>query len=269
MSKLEPGESQSGDHTVFIIHFLLNATIVAVELALVAATGWLAWHNAVYFAGVSMLLAFVIGLNLEIKRLAFEMPFYFARTSRLGQIARALMGSGHAVLKALAAGLVALTIFSGTEPQRLQMVAGIFALCVLAGSILLRRLTISFGARPARWGFFRMGVPLGILFSAAMSFFPPPSSLDVARKVLIDLPGRPGIAQAGEALFSLRLWIDDLIRRLLSGVIGPTWAEIAGIIIGNMLAGFLIAVFAVTVSEVVRIMEETHWRMRGLPVTQP
>ncbi len=250
-----------------MIHFLLNATIVAVELALVAATGWLAWHNAVWFAALSMVLAFLIGLNLEVKRLTFEMPFYFLRTTRLGQIARALMGSGQALVKALAAGLVALMIFSGTEPQRLQIVAGIFALCVLAGSILLRRLTISFGARPARWGFFRMGLPLGILFSAALSFFPPPSSLEVARKVLLDLPARPRLAEAGEALFSLRLWIDDLIVRLLANVIGAKWAELAGIILAsNILAGFVLALYAVAISEVVRIMEEAHWRLRGLPV---
>ncbi|MFV0297429.1 MAG: hypothetical protein ACK5JT_15040 [Hyphomicrobiaceae bacterium] len=252
---------------MFIIHFLINATIVAVELAMVAGAGWLAWRQPLEFAILSALLALVIGVNLEVKRLTFEMPFYFSRSSRFGIFVRSLVGSGHALLKAVGAALVALVIFSGTEPGRLQVVAAIFALSTLAGSIVLRRLTISFGANPARWGFFRMTVPLGLLFSTAMSFFPPPSSVTVARQVLIDLPQRPSVSQAGEALFSLRLWIDNLIVRLLSDLIGPSAAQVAGIVIGsNMLAGFLIAIYAVTVSEVVRIMEETHWRLRGLPV---
>ena len=249
---------------MFVIHFLINVTIVAIELALVAGTGWLAWQMPLVFAALSGVVALLLGLRLELRRLAFEMPFYFEQSSRLGAVVRTLLGSGQAVLKAVAAGLVALMIFSGTDPARLQVIAAIFALCVLAGSVLLRRLTISFAARPANWGFFRMGVPLGLLFSCGMSFFPAPSSLEVARKVLLDLPARPAIAQAGEALFSLRLWIDDLIVRLVSGQIGPTWAEVVGIVVGsNVLAGFLIAIFSVVISEVVRVMEETHWRLRG------
>jgi hypothetical protein len=102
------------------------------------------------------------------------------------------------------------------------------------------------------------------LFSAVMSLFPPPTSLDVMRQVLLDLPARPSIAQAGEALFSIRLWIDDLIVRILAGYIGPEWAKLAGILVGsNVLVGFVIAIYAVVLSEVVRTLEEMHWRARG------
>ena len=250
---------------MFIIHFLINMTIVAVELALVAATGWVAWKQPLMFAAVTAALAVILGLRLELRRLAFEMPFYFERSGMTGQVMRALVGSGQALMKGVLAGHVALITFSGTEDARLQIVAAMFAGCVLLGSILLRRLTISLGAKPAHWGFFRMAAPLGLLFSGAMSFFPAPSSLQVARKVLLELPTRPGIAQAGEALFSLRLWIDDLLVRIMSGFVGPEGARAIGIVIGsNVLAGFVIALYAVVVSEVVRVLEEGHWRMRGL-----
>lgn len=249
---------------MFIIHVLINLFIVAAELALAAAAGWLAATEPVAFAALTAFLAVVLGVRLELRRLAFEAPFYFEQSSGIGRLFRALIGGGQALFKGVLAGLVALMTFSGTEQSRLQVVAGLFVVCALIGSTLLRRLTISLGARPAHWGFFRMAAPLGLLFSSAMSFFPAPSSLDVARRVLLDLPMRPSIAQAGEALFSLRLWIDDLLVRLISGYAGPEWGKVIGILIGsNMLVGFILAIYAVMLSEVVRTLEEAHWRMRG------
>jgi hypothetical protein len=250
---------------VFIIHFVLNVAIVAVELALVAAVGWLAWKQPLVLAALTTGLALFIGARLEVRRLAFEMPFYFDRSSRLGRILRVLIGVGQATLKAVVAGIVALMTFSGTVETRVQIMAGIFAAVVFVGSMLLRRMTISLGAKPANWGFFRMAVPLGLIFSAAMSLFPPPSSVEVARRVLLDLPARPAVAQAAEALFALRLWIDDLIVRLMATYIGADWAKIVGIALGsNVLVGFVLAVFVVVISEVIRVLEEAHWRMQRL-----
>lgn len=249
---------------MFIIHFVINLLIVAIELALAAGAGWLAWQMPLVFAALTAVLALTLGFQLELRRLAFETPFYFERSSGLARIVRALLGGGQAIFKGVIAGLVAVMTFSGTEQSRLMVVAALFAACVLVGSTLLRRLTISFGARPTHWGFFRMAAPLGLLFSAAMSLFPPPSSLDVVRQVLLDLPARPSIAQAGEALFSVRLWIDDLIVRIVGSYVGPEWARAIGVVVGsNVLVGFVIAVYAVVLSEVVRTLEEAHWRMRG------
>lgn len=249
---------------MFIIHVLINLFIVAAELALAAAIGLLAATQPVTFAALTAGIAVVLGIRLELKRLAFEAPFYFEQSSGIGRFFRALFGGGHALFKGVVAGIVSLMTFSGTEQTRIQVVAGLFIVCALIGSTVLRRLTISFGARPAHWGFFRMAAPLGLLFSAAMSFFPAPSSLDVARRVLLELPMKPSIAQAGEALFSLRLWIDDLLVRLVSGYAGPEWAKVIGILIGsNVLVGFILAIYAVILSEVVRALEEAHWRMRG------
>jgi len=249
---------------VFIIHLFVNLLIVSIELALAAATGWLAWQMPIVFSALTAGLALILGLQLELRRLAFETPFYFERSSSLARIVRVILGGGQALMKGVIAGFVALITFSGTGDSRLMIVAALFAACALVGSTILRRLTISFGARPTHWGFFRMAAPLGLLFSGAMSLFPPPSSLEVVRQVLIDLPARPSIAQAGEALFSIRLWIDDLIVRIFAIYLNPEWAKALGIVIGsNVLVGFAIAVYAVVLSEVVRMLEEAHWLMRG------
>lgn len=248
---------------MFLVRFVLNLVTFAVEIGLVAAAGWLVWRSPTAFAGVTAALALVLGLRLEMARLRHELPFYFERVSRLGLWLRTLVGGVEAVLKALVAGGVALITFSGTNPQRLQIVAGIVAAIVFLAAALLRRLTISFGVRPARWGYFRMGVPLGLVFSIAMSFFPPPSTAGLAWST-IDLPARPSVEKVGELLFNARLWIDGLIYNLIAGMIGPEAGRIAALLVNsNVLTGFVLAVHAVVLSEIVRGMEEWNWRVTG------
>ncbi len=236
---------------------LRNSLIVAVELALVAGVGWLAWRLPLVFTAMTLALALGLGLRLEMARIAHEMPFYFEHTSRFGAALRVLIGSGEAILKALLAGGIALITFSGTDPGRLMAIAAIFAVLVLVGSMALRRASLSFGMKPARWGYFRMGAPLGLLVSFAMGFFPAPTTGAIAWRALFDLPQRPSLAQLGETLFQVRLWADDMIVRVLGVWLGTDGAKLAGLVISsNVLTGFLVALYAVAISEVVRVMEE-------------
>jgi hypothetical protein len=247
---------------MIIVRVLGNLFIVAIELALVAGLGWLAWRQPVTLAGATVVLAFVIGLRLEIARLEHEAPFYFARLSPLGRPVRLLVGTGEAVLKALLAGAVALVTFSGTDPARMAIMATILAVTVFLGSSLIRRLTLSLGARPARWGYFRMAVPLGLAFSLALAFLPAPGIGTVVWTALLDMPARPSPAKVGEALFNVRQWIDDIVVRGLSLWLGTQGARVAAILLStNVLAGFVIALYAMVVSEIVRVLEEAHWRL--------
>jgi hypothetical protein len=243
------------------VRVLGNMLVVLVELALVAAAGMLAWRAPVAFAVLTLLLALGLGLRLEQQRLAHEMPFYFAHTGRWSRALRVGLAGGEAVLKAIVAGGIALVTFSGTELGRLAAMAAIFAGLVLVGSMALRRATLSLGMRPARWGFFRMAVPLGILYSLALSAFPAPTLGALAWRALFDLPARPSLAQLGETLFHVRLWADDLIVRVIAVWLGADGARLAGLLVSsNVLTGFLVALYAVAVSEVVRHLEERQAR---------
>jgi hypothetical protein len=249
---------------MFVIRVVGNVAIVALELAVIGAAAWLAWRTPAGFAGITSLLAFAIGLSLELARIDHEVPFYFERRGLISRLIRWPVSLGTALVRSLIAGGVALITFSGTASDRLWIMVAIFAAIVFVASSVLRRMAIDLGARPARWGYFRLAVPLGVVYSAATSFFPPPGSASLAWRTL-DLPARPIIAQAGELLFAVRLWIDDLIVRVLAVPLGPEAAQAAAILISsNVLSGFVLAVWAVAVSELVRVLEEAHWRLQGM-----
>jgi hypothetical protein len=105
-----------------------------------------------------------------------------------------------------------------------------------------------------------------LLYAIGTSWFPAPKLADIAWRAVFELPRRPSLAQLGETLFHVRLWADDMIVRLLVPWLGVDGARLAGIVISsNVLTGFVIALYAVAVSEIVRGLEEGLWRTRGEP----
>ena len=249
---------------MILVRILVNAVIIALELAMIAAVAWAGWRFPVPFALATGALAFAIGLSLERARLANELNFYVGgdhsrpRPFFIGTVALV-----EAATKGLLGGIAALLTFSGTDTSRLQWVAIVFGICLFAGTGLLRRLRLSLGARSARWGFFRLAGPLGLLFSAGvgclvvMKLIPSTSLGDLARKLVLDTPARPTIPQASELLFLFKQYFDEVVVSLLSIFVTREAAQVLGILFSvNMLTGFVVAVYAVLIAEAVKRMEQ-------------
>lgn len=246
-----------------VIRILLNAIVMAAELAAVAGIAWLGWRYPFIFAALTVIVALGFGLWLEHRRLKHELPFYFDGQGPARFRFTYLVGGLEAVLKSILAGIAALFTFSGTDVDRLMWVAVVFAVTIYAGSATLRWLSLTFQATPSRWGYFRLSVPLGLLFSAGLlalakfGVFKAPSITDMGWKIIWDLPAKPSVEQVSELFFGLKQAFDDFMVRILSGVLPPTWAQIAAIAISvNVLTGFVAAIYASAISSVVRSTEK-------------
>lgn len=243
-----------------MLAILLNGLIMLAEFAAVAAAAALGYHYPAAFAGLTALLALVLGIALEQARLANEMPFYFERVGRWRAFTIWIVSGMEALVKALLAGVCALITFSGTDQGRLFWVAIVFAAAVYLGAAVSRWLSLSFGARPLRWGYFRLAVPLGLLFSLALSFLPSPSFTDLGRTLIFDLPERPSLAQASELLFALKQKFDAMVAAMLGWLVPVEWAQVLSALVSvNVLTGFVAAIYAVLIADLVRRAE------RGLP----
>jgi hypothetical protein len=242
---------------------LLNAILMATELAAIVGLAWLGWNHPFVFAGLTVALSLVLGLRLEFARLAHELPFYFRGREGLGTTLRAVMvrlvSSLEAILKAILAGIAAIFTFSGTDPDRLFWVAVVFAATVYAGASVLRVVSHRLGGAPLRWGYFRLSVPLGLLFSggiaalAGLSIITQATISDMGWKILWELPPKPDINQVSELLFGLKQAFDDFVVRILSNLVSEGWAEgIAVAISVNVLTGFVAALYASVIATAVR-----------------
>lgn len=242
-----------------VLRVLLNGVIMLAEVALVVGAAWIGLHHPFLFAALTAGLSLLLGLQLEAARLRNELPFYFEAGASLKFLFVPLVGVLEAVMKAVLAGLAALFTFSGTDPSRLFWVAVLFGLTVYAGSSLLRVLSIKASAHPQRWGYFRLGTPLGLLFSAglavlvATAILPPSNLADIGWKIVWDMPAKPTLEQVSELFFQLKQAFDDFVVALLSTVLPPDWARVAGVLASvNVLAGFVAAVYAAIIAAMVR-----------------
>lgn len=236
-----------------MLAIVLNGLVMMAEIVAVAAVAGLGYHYPAGFAAATAMLAFVLGMALERARLLNEMPFYFEGEGRWRSVTVWLVATAEAVIKALLAGVCALLTFSGTDQGRLFWVAVVFGVAVYVGASISRSLSITFRARPLRWGWFRLAVPLGLMVSFALSFLPQPSFTDLGRKLIFELPERPTLAQASETLFVLKQKFDALVAALLSWIVPVEWAQVLGAVVSvNVLTGFVAAIYAVVIAEAVR-----------------
>ncbi len=248
---------------VFIVRILVNALIMAAEIAAVAGLAWLGYNHPYVFAALTVTASFALGAVLEQARFTMELPFFFEKVGWLRKAIYAVLAAVEALVKGLLAGLVALLTFSGTDTDRRYWIAIAFALTVWLGATLLRRLAISFDARASRWGYYRLAVPLGLAFSiglavlTAFGLVKSPDVWELGRHLLLELPSKPDLPQLSEALFKLKLFFDGLVVAILGKLMPQSWAETIGIVVSvNTLTGFVAAVYAVVIAEAVLKLED-------------
>ncbi|MDX2289591.1 MAG: hypothetical protein NW217_12320 [Hyphomicrobiaceae bacterium] len=262
MDGTTPPVYQATGAGMVVLRFFVNAVILAAELAAIVGAAWLGYHHPVLLALLTALIAFGIGLHLDRARLAHDYPFYFEGSVAPSAGLLTLVATGDALLKALLGGLVALLTFSGTDLDRRFWTAVVFGVAIFAGSSLLRRLSRSLDARPSRWGYFRLSVPLGFVFSCGVALLAWIGEVKIAtlseigRQIVFELPQKPTVDQISELLFGLRQYIDGVVASLLSTVLPVDWAQIASLALSvNVLTGFVAAIYAVVIAEAVQTLE--------------
>lgn len=248
---------------MIVLRIITNALLMAFEFGAIFALAVLATRMPLLFAGVTAVAAFGLGAVLERARLLFELPFYVEGQVRIGRIVALPVALGSAIAKAVMVGFVALLTFSGTDLDRRFWIACAMALTIYAGVSGLRRLWLSFGVRAARWGYFRLAMPLGVLFAVAVAtltaaaLIKQPTFAELIRQLVLETPAKPNIAQASELLFQLKLYIDGVILRLLTTLMPAEFAQLAGIVLSvNVLAGLVAAVWAVPIAELSLAIEK-------------
>lgn len=252
-----------------------NLTILSLELGIICAAAWLAYRHPIHFAAVTGALVLVTGWWLEYTRLRHEFPYYVnaaGKQTALQLIVFSLLASGESIVKAVLAAGAALLTFSGQDADRLAYFAILFALATFLGTSTLRRLTRTFDVRPSRWGYFRLAVPLGIVFAiavqiiAAAGLVETKSLSQLASTLVFELPQQPTLAQLSQFLFDVKQTLDALIRTFLQRLIDPTYATLAGTIISlNVLMGLVIAIYSVIAAEIVRILEDRWLGVHARP----
>ena len=244
------------------LRVLHNAIVFLLELSAIAGISFLALQAPFVFAGLTMALVLTVGAVLEWLRLRHELPFFFADRRPGRMIIVTTAAFVEVVVKSILAGAAALLTFAGSDPGRLQLMAVLLALSLLAGTGLLRRCFLSLNVRPMRWGYFRLAVPMGVLFSllvqgsVAADLISVASLRELAGSLVFDLPEKPSLTQISDLAFHTKQVVDSLVVDFVTRLAGPNWAGVAAVVVSlNVLTGFVIAIYAVIITEGVLRLE--------------
>jgi len=114
----------------------------------------------------------------------------------------------------------------------------------------------------SRWGFFRVAVPLGLVFStgvalaASLGYIKTTSLADIGRQLVFDLPTKPSVEHISDLLFNLKQYIDSVIAALLANLMPVEWAQVLSLVISvNVFTGFIVAIYALMIAEAVQWVE--------------
>lgn len=244
------------------MHVLRNILVLCVEIAAIAGVAWLGSTAPLIFAALTVVLVLSVGAYLEWLRLRHEFPFFLEG----GRGGNTILITGAAfvevVVKSAMAGVAAILTFASGDGERQLVIVALFAICLFAGTGLIRRGHLQWGVRRMRWGYFRLAVPLGVLFSlllqgaVQLELITIPSLQSLAGTLVFDLPAKPSIAQLTDLVFNVRQTIDALITDTVARLLPPALIPVVTILVSlNLLTGFVLAIYAVLIAELVLRLE--------------
>ena len=245
-----------------MIRIFLNILGLVTELGLIAVVVWLALNHPWWMAALTTAMTVILGGVLEWARQRHEDSFYFGERNSFRLLLVGMSGVGEGLVKSLAAGVAVILTFSGNDSERILVLTAIFAACLFLGTGILRRGYYYYGVRPLRWGYFRLAMPLGIIFSlcvqsaTSLGFLTVPSLQQIAGALIFDLPARPSVEQLSDMAFNIRQTIDALVLDVAGRLLGETYAPIVAVLMSvDVLIGFALSVYVVAILEIVLRLE--------------
>lgn len=235
---------------------MFSILIWSALIALAASTGSAA------FAALAGVVALVAAARLELKRLQFEVPFYFGRPAgAFGGGLLALWAGLTSLFKGLFVGFLGLFTFSAKTSAEAPFVFGLFAICVVVGALTTFRMMAVYGSVAARWAHFRLALFLGALYSSGMYALIRNGLVDDLR-IRETVTSVSGALSAGSltpeaairAIDNGRRTYDALVSALVDKVIATSPAAPLGPVVQILLSshisqGFVAAAFVVAIAE--------------------
>lgn len=236
-----------------------------VEILIILVLFVLPFLSPLGFAALTGALAFVTGLHLELSRVPFDVSYFHRTPTRFSVLVLSVVTVFEVLLRAIFTAIVALFVFLGSEWQRLALSAVAFGACATMGAWTLRGLAAASNIYPARWGYFRLAVLLGVAFSVTVSMAEQMPLKNIAWKLGEAYVRGLSMAELADVLHGVRAQADRALAFLFEKSLGPQIGRIAGVVLSiDTLQGFAIAAYAILIVEAGRFFDRWEWRGRTL-----
>lgn len=195
------------------------------------------WQFPILFGALTLVVSLVLLGRLERDRNLHDLAFY-ATGPLTPSFRKWLHGYGYAesAVRSLILGFLALIQASGTDKTRTLLMGVVFCVCTAAGFFLLRWMQLRISLNVRRWGYVRLSVLLGAVFSLMVSVTRQELSLKSGVDVLLEIFKKPDFDRMSELINLLT----GILNTSISYLLGKLFASFGSL--GDLLAFFLAAV---------------------------
>lgn len=142
-------------------------------------------------------------------------------------------------------GILAVLLFSGTDNIRINILALLFTASILAGYYCLRFIQRFAYIDAVRWGYIKLSVVLGVIFSILSATVPGMKITDIVLNTARGTLRQPSFDEFAELLYGLLSQLNSFITNTLQILFGDFLGWCFSLIISvNVIYGFVVLVYS-------------------------
>jgi hypothetical protein len=228
--------------------FVTVALKILVLLLVLAGAGFAA-SEPKYFGWISFLLALLMLSRLEMQKSVHERSFYYLEppTPKMIRIFRQV-SLGEVFIKSAIIGSLAMFAVTGRTSDGLHTVVTGFIFCVMLGSAIIYCAKRYRKFDVVRWGFARLSIILGIVFSEIISSVPGISGAVIIKRFLWSPEDVDTLREAVQTFHGVSYKLNNLTDTALSKALGDVLATPVQVVLStDVTYGFVILPYCLLV----------------------
>ena len=198
-----------------------------------------------FFGGVTFILSVLMFGKLEYDKALHDRGFYSNQTPK--EIILLFIGLStklQVLIQSVALSLLTVILFSGTNIDRIAEIVLIFLFLVGVGSSILRLIERISNVNIERWGYVKISLLLGILFSLLISTVEGLNVWDIGTSILKNQMSELNLNEVAELSFGLVSQIDNLLENIFTKFFGEVAGKFISVLFTtNTMFGFVLYIY--------------------------
>ncbi len=226
-----------------------------IRAALVIITRWflkplffgllfISFSFPIFFGIVTFFLSLLIFSRLEHDRKTHERTFYFIEEpNKIFSALFKISSKGEVLVKSLIFSVLTIILFSGTNDERKILISYAFIVLVWLGALILSILEKRSKVHVERWGYVRISLFLGVVFSLLISSIEGIGLLEITKSLVArDL----NLDEGAELIYGLIFQLDKALQNIFVKLFGDfVGKSISLVLTTNIAYGFVVYVYVV------------------------